>query len=100
MNNPTNEIIIHIEVQIYLLFSARDVNFYAHPNTGPGTNTFVFGILVILMQIAICIIYGILIWVPTFDYRNPLGPVAFTDILITVLFFFLVILGNSLFYRK
>lgn len=70
----------------------------AEVNTGPSTNTFVFGILTVIMQIAICIIYGILIKVPPYETSDPVGPVDFANITITVLFFFFVLLGNDFTY--
>jgi len=62
-------------------------------NKGPGTNTFIFGILTILMQIAICFIYGFLIWVPPYENTDPIGTVTFANITIIILTFFFVLLG-------
>lgn len=67
----------------------------AELNAGPSTNTFVFGVLTVLMQIAMCIIYGVLIKVPPYETADPVGPVDFANITITVLFFFFVLLGND-----
>lgn len=50
------------------------------------------------MQIAICIVYGILIKLPAYESTDPVGPVNFTNITITILFFFFVLLGNDFFY--
>lgn len=80
------------------IHSRGDVAINAHLNTGPGTNTLVFGVLTILMQIAICIIYGILIKLPAYESTDPVGSVNFSNITITILFFFFVLLGNDIFY--
>lgn len=49
----------------------------------------------ILMQIAICLLYAFLVWLPPYDYTDPVGPVDFTPIVTTVLLFFMVVLGND-----
>jgi uncharacterized protein YggT (Ycf19 family) len=50
----------------------------------------------ILMQIAICLIYAFLVWLPPYEYNDPAGPVNFTPIITTVLLFFMVVIGNEL----
>lgn len=75
--------------------SQADIGFRATLNTAPGTNTFVFGILMILMQIAIVLIYAFLVWVPSYDYSDPVGSVNFTPIVTTVLLFLMVVVGND-----
>lgn len=45
------------------------------------------------MQIAICLLYAFLVWLPPYDFVDPIGPVDFTPIIITVLLFFMVVLG-------
>ncbi len=50
----------------------------------------------ILMQIAICLIYAFLVWLPPYEYNDPAGPVDFAPIITTVLLFFMVVIGNEL----
>jgi len=47
----------------------------------------------ILMQIAICLIYAFLVWLPPYEYNDPAGPVDFAPIITTVLLFFMVVIG-------
>ena len=47
----------------------------------------------ILMQIAIVLIYAFLVWVPSYDYSDPVGSVNFTPIVTTVLLFLMVVVG-------
>lgn len=58
-----------------------------------------FGILVILMQIAICLIYGFLVWLPPNEATTvQAGNVNFSPIIITIILFFMVVVGfGSLF---
>lgn len=70
-------------------------------NTAPATNTRVFGILLIVMQIAISLIYGFLVRLPPMEPAD-VGTANFSPIIITVILFFMVVLGfGSLFaYEK
>lgn len=76
--------------------SQADIGIAVKASDRPGKNTFVFGILVILMQIAICLLYAFLVWLPPYDFVDPVGPVDFTPIIITILLFFMVVLGNDI----
>lgn len=58
-----------------------------------------FGILVILMQIAICLIYGFLVWLPPNEATTvQAGNVNFSPIIITIILFFMVVVGNGFYY--
>lgn len=52
----------------------------------------------ILMQIAICLIYSFLVWVPPYEFNDPNGPVTFVPIVTTVILFLMVVVGNVYFY--
>jgi hypothetical protein len=45
--------------------SQTDLGVNVKEDSAPATNTRVFGILLILMQIAVCLLYGFLVWVPS-----------------------------------
>lgn len=47
----------------------------------------------ILMQIAICLIYSFLVWVPPYEFNDPNGPVTFVPIVTTVILFLMVVVG-------
>ena len=58
-----------------------------------------FGILLILMQIAICLIYAFLVWLPPQQAAAVnAGNVTFSPIIITILLFFMVVVGNDIYY--
>lgn len=51
------------------------------------------------MQIAICLIYGFLVWLPPNDATTvSQGNVTFSPIIITIILFFMVVVGNGLYY--
>ena len=57
-------------------------------------NTFFFGILLLLMQIAVCIIYGLLITQQTRTQENVAASLySLTPVFVCVAFFMLVLLG-------
>lgn len=67
-------------------------------NPVPTATTFVFGILLVLMQIGMCIVYGLLVNLPAYNFADPTGQVNFSPIITIVLLFFMVVLGfGSLF---
>lgn len=76
-----------------LIFSQADLGVYVKQNTAPATATFVFGILLILMQLAIGLIYGFLVWLPPLETTQNVSP-SFSPIMITIILFLLVVVGT------
>lgn len=61
----------------------------------PGTNTFIFGILLILTQIAVGLLYGFLVTIPERTSTNVIGQLGtMTPIFINFLTYFLIIVGK------
>lgn len=49
-----------------------------------------------MMQIAICLIYAFLVWLPPNDATTVAqGNVSFSPIIITIILFFMVVVGNG-----
>lgn len=84
-----------LEVRNGEYLSQADIGFNAKLNTAPATNTFVFGVLMVIMQVAVTLIYAFLVFLPNYEYTDPLGPVNFTPIITTLLLFLMVVVGNG-----
>lgn len=50
------------------------------------------------MQIGMCIVYGLLVNLPAYNFADPTGQVNFSPIITIVLLFFMVVLGNDFNY--